>query len=105
MYVNALGMALHPVVLSSLSTAGCNAMTKRAKLNVDQALNVRTMHAAGWTQKAIASHYGVRQQQVSRIIRGERWGKEVQRIEDARTHKKMLDLLKICSNIPSATER
>lgn len=105
MYVNALGIALHPVVFLSLLTAGCNVMTKRAKLNVDQALNVREMHAAGWTQKAIASHYGVRQQQVSRIVRGERWGKEVQRIEDARTHKKMLDMIEICRNIPSATER
>lgn len=80
-------------------------MNKRNKLNVDQALSVRTMNAAGWTQKAIASHYGVRQQQVSRIIRGERWGKEVRRIEDARTHKKMLDMIEKCRNIPSATER
>lgn len=105
MYVNALGMVLHPVVFLSLLATGCNAMNKRNKLNIDQALSVRTMHAAGWTQKAIASHYGVRQQQVSRIIRGQRWGNEMRRIEDARTHKKMLDMIEICRNIPSATKR
>ncbi len=105
MYVNALGMALHPVGLSSLSTAGCNAMNKRNKLNVNQAIQVKKLHMCGWTQLAIASRYGVRYQQIGRIIRGERWAKEIQRALDRETHKKMLDMIEKCRNIPSATER
>lgn len=80
-------------------------MTKRAKLNIDQAMVVKTLYKAGWTQAAIALRYGVRQQQVSRIIRGERWGKEIRKLEDKAAHKKMLDMIEICRNIPSATER
>jgi len=80
-------------------------MNKRCKLNVDQAVQIKRLHACGWTQLAIASRYCVRQQQVGRIVRGEQWAKEIQRIEDRATHKKMLDMLQICRNIPSATER
>ena len=38
-------------------------MTKRAKLNVDQALVIKELHKAGWTQESLARRYGVRQQQ------------------------------------------
>ena len=80
-------------------------MTKRAKLNVDQALVIKELHKAGWTQESLARRYGVRQQQVSRIIRGERWSMAITMLQNKRTHKKMLDLIKKCDNIKSATER
>ena len=80
-------------------------MNKRNKLTVDQAIQIKKLHASGWTQLAIAHRYGVRFQQVGRIVRGEQWAKEIQRVLDCETHKKMLDMIEKCRNIPSATER
>lgn len=80
-------------------------MTKRSKLNIDQAIVIKELHKAGWTQESLARRYGVRQQQVSRIIRGERWSKEIRKLQDKETQKKLLKLMQKCDNIPSATER
>lgn len=75
------------------------------KLNVDQAMMVITLHKAGWTQEAIAARYGVRHQQVGRIIRGEQWADKIKRAQDKAAHKKLLDLMSKCGNIGSAIER
>ena len=89
MYVNALGIALHPVVLSSLSPTGCNVM----KLSVDDVLSIRKHYQAGMKQVWLAMKYGVSQQQISRVLKGDRWLTRIQRANDKRTHKMILDAI------------
>lgn len=89
MYVNALGIALHPVVLSSLSPTGCSVM----KLTVDQVIEIRRLHRSGMKQAYLAMKFGISQQHVTRIINRERWGKRLKIEEDREAHKKLLDAI------------
>lgn len=89
MYVNALGIALHPVVLSSLSPTGCNVM----KLTVDQVIEIRRLHTSGMKQAWLAMKYGVSQQQISRVLKGDQWLNRIKRAQDKRTHKMILDAI------------
>lgn len=89
MYVNALGMTLRPVVLSTLSPAGCNVM----KLTVDQVIEIRRMHRSGMKQSYLAMKFGVSQQHINRIINKKQWGKRLKVVEDREAHKKLLDAI------------
>jgi len=89
MYVNALGIALHPVGLSSLSPTGCNVM----KLTVDQASEIRRLYQSGMKQAYLAMKFGTTQQNVSRIVNGDRWSLRIQRAKARAEHKKVLDAI------------
>lgn len=88
MHANALGIALHPVVLS-LSPAGCDVM----KLTVDQVIEIRRLHRSGMKQSYLAMKFGVSQQHVNRLINKKQWGKRLKAEEDREAHKKLLDAI------------
>lgn len=88
MHANALGIALHPVVLS-LSPAGCDTM----KLTVDQVIEIRRLHRSGMKQSYLAMKFGVSQQHVNRLINKKQWGKRLKAEEDREAHKKLLDAI------------
>jgi len=96
MHANALGIALHPVVLS-LSPAGCDvtqwSTCATMKLTVDQVIEIRRLHRSGMKQAYLAMKFDVSQQHIARVINKERWGKKLQLEQDRATHKKILDAI------------
>ncbi len=96
MYANALGIALRPVVLS-LSPTGCNvtqwSTCTTMKLTVDQASEIRRLYQSGMKQSYLAMKFGTTQQNVSRIVNGDRWSLRISRAKARAEHRKVLDAI------------
>lgn len=88
MYVNAMGIALHPVVLS-LSPTGCSVM----KLTVDQVIEIRKQHEAGTKASSLAIKYGVSQQHIYRLLNNQRWGHRLMLNKNRKAHQALLDAI------------
>jgi uncharacterized protein YjcR len=61
------------------------------KLTIADVKRIRTLHTQGQSLKQLAHACGVSYEQVRRIVRGERWTKELKKEQDRRTHAAVLN--------------
>lgn len=72
---------VNPAHLEPVTPAENVRRRSTTKLTHETVREMRALRAAGWQQKRLAARFGVSQQAVSKVCRGERWGQGVDQMD------------------------